>query len=682
MLELYHAIKDYLDLTKEEPKNVALGAALAAFLAFVPLKCGLVALIVFIIGMTEASGTVAAILTLVLKPVSVFALDDASVTLGQKVLGSGFVTSHRGLLNAPGIALLGLERHHVMGGLVLGLLACIPFFIIAYRLQKVIVRVREGVVSNMVARKRRRIEEKARKEGRDPVAALAEYDAPKPPKKPGIFGRILGVIRTINGIPLKKWIVAGILLGVFELFFAKPIMKSVLHTKVPEGLAVALGMVDPQTGKITQQGQVTFDESTFDFSVARGRLHIDGLQVTNPRNTKENLFSAKTIEAKVSFAALLRKQFLVELVQLDSPHLAVARQADGTLGIEPEPTAAEKAQAQANAAQQAQKAQDWATKGRDYLDRAKKKLDERKKAREDAKKAIQEGKQVGEKPAKPKTLGEVLERMEEGLPGEDDEVLASRWVVRKVELSNVAIDFQDPQNPTPSFVFDKGELLELAENRGENGKPTVLTLQGSIISPQKQPEGSIALNFTEDAPDLDASKPLGWKLHAELSGLDLHATDAFFANAIPLSFDKGTATLTVDAVGHGVDGDLDSNPKIGFKDVVAKARHPGEQIAGLDSTKVAEEVTNCGAFDLNDIHVTGSLVAPKVDTGSTLKDLVVQGGVNYAKKKAGALEQKAEDKAKEAIEKKIPGASDKLDEAKKKLGGGDLPGGLPNPFGK
>src|SRR5690242_9076483 len=122
VLELYHEIKDYFDLTKEEPRNVALGAALAAFLAFVPLKCGIVALIVFLIGMTDASGTVAALLAIVLKPLSMFVFDDTSVNIGRSLVESDFARAHAGFFNAPGVALLGLERYHVTGGLVLGLI--------------------------------------------------------------------------------------------------------------------------------------------------------------------------------------------------------------------------------------------------------------------------------------------------------------------------------------------------------------------------------------------------------------------------------------------------------------------------------------------------------------------------------------------------------------------------------
>lgn len=666
MYEFYKEIKSYFDLTKAKPKSVALGAALAAFLAFVPLKSGLVALVVFLIGMTSASGTVAALLTLVLKPLSMLVLDATSVSIGQKICESDFAKSHAGLWNAPGIALLGLEKYHVMGGAVMGLMAAVPFFIVFYRLQIVVNKVREKAVEKATALKQKRAEEKALAAGATPEAAkLAgeEAIAPKPPKQPGFFGKLLGVYYKWRKIPLKKWIALAIVLAVFELFIAKPMLRKVLKENFPDGLAKAMGMVDAD-GNVVQRGKVDFDDATFDFSLVRGTLHLENLQVTNPKNPTENLFQAKKIDAKVSSFALLRRQFLVESVELDTPQLAVAREADGTLGVEPKP---------ATPVPPAAQNQDWATKAKSYFERAKKEYDERQKKKEEEKKAGEKGeKKPGDATAKkPSMLG----RAGDGLPGENDDLLASRWVVQKVSLTGFTVNLQDPQNQSPSFAFNDGHILEAAQNRLANGKATVLDLVGSLVDQAKKSQGNVKLSFTADAPDLDPSKPVAWKLHAELGEVDLRETDALYADAVPLAFDQGKATLVVDASGHGLDGDLDCNPKISFKGVVARARRTTDKIAGFDATKVAEEVTNCGEFELNDIKITGCVLAPKVELGDTIKNLVVEGGKNYAKKKGTEMLNKGIDQGLQKIDKKIPGASDKADDVKKKLEG-------LNPFGK
>ncbi len=662
MIELLHEIKDYFDWTKDEPRNIALGAALAAFLGFVPLKCGLVAVIVFLIGMTSANGTASALLAAILKPLSIFVLDGTSVSIGRSICESDWARVHTGIFNGRGFAFLGLERYHVMGGAILGLAAAIPFFIIFYRLQQVVVKIRAKMVDKAKELKKKRAEEKALKAGATPAEAQAAAEAaiaPKPEKAPGFLGKVIGAFRTFNAIPLKKWILLAILLAVFELFLAKPTMRSILKAQMPDGLARAMGMVDPTTGQITQRGKVDFDDVSFNFSLVGGQLHIQDLQVTNPKNPKENLFSAKTIDCKVDMSALMRKQFLVENVTLENPKLAVAREQDGSLGIEPQA-----APGSAAAAQPAQASgNDWASKGKDYLDRAKKKYEERKKQEEEKKK--QEGSDAAKAAqkdalAKAQAQESFMDRLSEGLPGENDALHASAWVVRAVNLTGFGVDFQDPQSQAPSFAFKEGHLLELAQNRQENGKATVLDLLGAIVDAGgANPHGQVKLDFSIDPPPADGS-PVAWKLHAELSSVDLHQADNLIAGAVPLAFDKGTATLTVDAVGHGIDGDLDSQPKMSFKGVAAKARHPGDKIAGMDASKVAEEVTNCGDFDLNDFHVTGSLISPKVDSGNTLKDLVVQGGLNYGKKKATEAVDKAVDKATQQIEKKLPGIEKKV----------------------
>jgi hypothetical protein len=248
--------------------------------------------------------------------------------------------------------------------------------------------------------------------------------------------------------------------------------------------------------------------------------------------------------------------------------------------------------------------------------------------------------------------------------------------VKEVTLSGFSVKLQDPQNQAPSFAFNSGQVLEAAQNRIENGKATVYDLVGTLVDAAKRTQGAVKFKLTQDAPDkADPSKPVGWDLHAELAEVDLHETDGLFADVIPLRFEKGKATLVVDAKGHGLDGDLAATPKIALKDVIAKARRTDEKIAGMDAVKVAEEVTNCGEFELNDIKITGCVLAPKVELGDTLQNLVIQGGKAYAKKKATELGNKAVDKATQELEKKVPGAGEKADDVKKKLG--EL-----NPFGK
>src|SRR5205823_5533209 len=99
----------------------------------------------------------------------------------------------------------------------------------------------------------------------------------------------------------------AILLAVFEVFFAKDAMRALLHRR-PE---------------------VTFDEKSLDFSLVRGRFHVEGLKITNPRNPGEDLFEAKRVEAKIDLVGFSRGQLVIETLELDSPALLVVREEDG-----------------------------------------------------------------------------------------------------------------------------------------------------------------------------------------------------------------------------------------------------------------------------------------------------------------------------------------------------------------
>ncbi|MEZ0231100.1 MAG: DUF2062 domain-containing protein, partial [Planctomycetota bacterium] len=607
MLEFFKEFKAYFDITKAEPRHVAMGAALAGFLGFVPLKCGLVALILLIVGMTNANGTIAVILGALLKPVSMYALDERAVQIGRSINESGFAKSHANIWNAPGVALLGLEKYHVMGGAILGAMTAVLFFIVFFKVQQVVRRVRETAVAKATEIKRKKAYEKALAEGAPPEAAATTADeavAAKPAKAPGCIGKLLGAYATWRKIPLKKWVFLAAVIALFEFVIAKPMMRSILKEHFPDNLAKSLGMVDVD-GNVVQRGKVEFDDASFDFSLIRGRFFITKLEVTNPKNPKENLFTAAEVEGKMSFAALLRRQVLVERIAVKDPQLAVARESDGSLGIEPKPPANSPPPPASS---------DWASKAKQYLERAKKEYDERQKKKAEEKKDDKGDKKPVEPAKKPASFAQMLERAQDGLPGENEDLLASKWVVKEVVLSGFSVNLQDPQNQAPSLSFNSGQVLEAAQNRIENGKATVLDLVGSLVDASKRVQGKLKLAFTQDAPDkADPSKPVGWKLHAELAEVNLSETDGLYADVIPLRFEKGTATLVVDATGHGLDGDLDAKPKIAFKEVVAKARRTDEKIGGMDAVKVAEEVTNCGEFELNDITITGCVLAPKVE---------------------------------------------------------------------
>lgn len=676
---LWRKIKRYLDLTKTKPRNVAAGVALGAFLAFVPEKCGLVAFVLFVVAMTGASGTAAALVGVLLKTVSIYVLDDRAHAIGMAINESDFARGHAGLWNLPGVALLGLERYHVMGGAVLGLIAAIPGFIIGYRLQGVVVRLRGKFDEKMALRKKAKLEDAARakseKEGGDVAAAVAavaaawqkEQDEKNAPRPPASFGK------KAWGLVPKKWLVLALVLVVFDLVGAKPAVKWALQEKFPTELAKAMGVGRDASGQVAQAGKITWDDAGYEVSLLRGHVVMANLHVANPKNPKEDLLVAKLVDMKVDFVALLRRQFVVELMTLDAPQLAVTRAEDGTLSVEPNPMAD---------APRTDPGADWSERAQKAMERIKKEREERKKKAAEEKKAQKEGKseELANAKKKPATVDEALKRAALGLPGANDELAAPpRWTVKKVQLNGFAVKVQDPKESVPSFQFKDGLVLESTQDQRANGKPIQCDLVGSLVDAAQREQGKVEIHFTADPPektDAEDQKPVGWKLGVKLVDVDLREVDGMIARTIPLRFEKGKATITLDAHGHGLDGDLDAAPKIALKELDARARNPGQPICGMDATRVAQEVTNCGAFEMNDVKITGSVLAPKVEVGDTLKNLVVQGGINYGKKAAAEQLNKGVDKAVEKLGGKIPGVDEKKADDLKKGAGGLLDKGL------
>jgi uncharacterized protein (TIGR03546 family) len=645
MLGLLRSIKEKFDLTKEEPKNVALGAALGVFLGFVPLKCGLTGLVLFLALFTSASDTVAALVGLAMGTCSLLFSGPTAWELGKSICESDFAKSHASLWGLPVIALFGLERYHVMGGAVLGLLGAIPAYIVGYRIQTLVLKGREKVVAAVAALRKKKAEEAAAAGQTTPVAVQVEEK--------------VGWLKRIWHFPAKKWALLVIVVLAFDLFGVKPVVRWALQNKFPDALAVALGVVGPD-GTPLKRGAVTWDDATFKVSLLQGTLVMNNLEIASPKDTTQNLFKAKAVEIDVSTLALLRRRFVVNLVKLDTPELAVARDKDGSLSIEPTPAAD---------APKVAPGADWASRARSAFERAKKEEDDRKKKAEEKKaeeaKAKAEGKKTAAEDAahkRPQTLAEAGERAAEGIPGANP-LLASppRWVVRKTEMTGFKVSLTDPQAAQPGFVFKTGQALEATQDRRANEKSTDGNFDGTLLSAAGKDAGSVQLTFSADPPDQDETKPTGWKVHLVLGNVDLHESDALFADGVPLKFDQGKVTITVDATGHGVDGDLDASPKISFTDVVAHARNPGQPILGADPERVAQAVTTKKNFELTDVKVTGTILSPKFDMGDSFKKILLDAGLDIAKAKAEEAAKPLIDK----IEKKVPVPAGVGDGAKK-----------------
>src|SRR5438552_824120 len=117
-MDIAGACRKPFQLSKLEPRSAALGAALGVFLGLAPLDSGLAALAALLVCLSDASVVIAALAGISLKLVATFALDGPALEIGRSVNESAVARGLGSLYGWPVVALLGLERYHVMGALL------------------------------------------------------------------------------------------------------------------------------------------------------------------------------------------------------------------------------------------------------------------------------------------------------------------------------------------------------------------------------------------------------------------------------------------------------------------------------------------------------------------------------------------------------------------------------------
>ena len=114
--------------------------------------------------------------------------------------------------------------------------------------------------------------------------------------------------------------------------------------------------------------------------------------------------------------------------------------------------------------------------------------------------------------------------------------------------------------------------------------------------------------------------------------------------------------------------ELHATPRITLRKIDCEVRDPNRKtIAGLDSKRLARELSELDQIVLADITVTGPVDDPKVDFGSTLKQLVLQGAKQFAQKKLDEARAKGEQAAREQLDKGKKALDEKTAETSKKL---------------
>lgn len=663
---IWQPLRSAFDIFGASPGETAAGAALGVFLALCPADAPLAWAVVVAATVLRTNVTAALIAAVLLKPLSVFVLDPFAWEVGRSVNEGALAGTLAKVLALPGVALLGLDRYHVMGALVLGAVGAGPVFFV--------VRVATGV---------------ARRGAQ--LAKQAAIEKWKRGEKLSDEERVIAEASARLWLPfrMKAGIALIVLLVVLDLVALVPVISWALQKKLPAAIAAVLG---------TPPAKVEW--KSLRASLVRGELDFEDLRIADPRKPDEDLLRTKRARVAISPLALFRRRVVIEEILCEEPRMHVRRESDGRLSVDP------------NAKPGATPAggePGWATALRFVLEEAKRRAEEeaRERARgrgeEPAKKPEDGG---GTKEGKPEARGEKLpsvekpdvtmpgaggpkaaakgppppttplERLRHGIPGANLDLSSPpHVVVRKISCPGLEVEAKDASGGAPGFRFDDADLRELADDRIAHGEVAQARLQGTVLDSKKQAVGKVSIGL-KLAPPAPAGGPgTGYRLSIELSGLDLAAAEPWLASFCPLRFEKGKALLTLSVEGQGLAGPIDAAPVLELSELVARARDPQGKILGFEAERVAKEVTEASAFAFKDVKVKGTLLSPTFELGDTIKQIVMEGGARYAKRLGTAAAEKAaaaaQEKAKEKLGEKAGDATKGLFEKGKSLFGAD-----------
>jgi uncharacterized protein (TIGR03546 family) len=309
---------------KATPLQLALACILGSLLGFLPGYAdggiitrtpGLFATLVVLLVILNANLPLAALIGGLAKLASM-ALMPVSFEAGRLVIDGPGRPAITTAVNAPGLALFGLEYYTVTGGMLLGLaFGALAAVLIVYTV-------------TTFRRRMQKLEEGSeayqKYAGKGWVKAISwllfgggkgkKTYAELLQKKAGNPVRILGVVAVI--------LAAG-LVYIGQLFFKDEIVTNLARTNLERA-----------NGATVDLGKATLD-------LKKGQLLLTNLAIADPEKLQTDLFRAKTVEATVSTRDLLRKRIAIDQLTSADASTGETRLIPGTLTRpRPEPTTA------------------------------------------------------------------------------------------------------------------------------------------------------------------------------------------------------------------------------------------------------------------------------------------------------------------------------------------------------
>lgn len=373
------------------------------------------------------------------------------------------------------------------------------------------------------------------------------------------------------------------------------------------------------------------------FSIGRGELEIENLQVTDPDNPTHNLIQLDILAVDTSVQDLLRKNYVIELMAGSTLKRDVLRDRPGKVFIKSDEAKVEEDTREEKEGksldQYFAKAQNWRKYGekvQDYLEK-----------RKESSKAVK----AGEAPRASREAA-VVDAKKLGYLRAAADLIADRpaWTVRKLEISNIQLGENQP-----AYLLSGAQLSSHPEL---TGKPTVLSMtpEGGTI-----PTTKLVLRF--DNPD--AQHALTANLENIAMGDAIETSDSF-----PVDIKDGKADIKAD--GSFSVAALQIPFTVTVHDLKANVEE-GQTVMGMDAATATEVFSSIEQLDIEGV-LTGTLVSPRVKVdyeklSANIKEALVAAGKKELSKRANAEMDKAKQQAAEAANKEIDKALES-DEAK------------------
>ena len=383
---------------------------------------------------------------------------------------------------------------------------------------------------------------------------------------------------------------------------------------------------------------------------------------------KANTVFSKHVAADVSIGELLRRRYVLEEVRLDVPQVSVVE----VNSSEETDTEAATPEGETEA-----KPTDWLGTARRWYERLQK-WRQRLPGGDDS-----EAEDGGSPPPS----------VEERWGADYDRRIAypyaarPRFYVQRLVANGMTLSFDDSAGDdgghTPRLTDGQLQINELSSAPSLHSQPVTFAFSGLLATADRDVSGARAASSALDVSgtfDVRSERSTELAFDAKALRIPAALVQSFVGASLSTRFVRGSIDLEarVRLVG---DEELRVEPKLVFRDVELEAKEPSSTVGGFPADRFVTEFNyasrELGELAINDIRIVGTPSRPRVEWGTTLRDLIVQGGKRFAMQKLEEGKRLASEKAEklaDELQEKAAGVAGELqEEAARRFEGVELP---------